>query len=252
MAPRLLCPAALLVFCSCNPPAAQRSMVELDHVFVVVPARGEPEIAALRSAGFWIDTVPARHVGLGTASVSVYLDNAYFELLWIDPRVEVAPEWKRRMQWLARATDWRRTRASPFGIGLRRVAGFTSPLPVPVRLDSADYLNPGEAFEELNQPTDSFAAELFVLPSSRAVPSWIHSAKAREPELFHHPGGGRRVTRVRLSGPAGQMPAALSVLEPGGIDHERSDSVLLELELDHGASGQRIDLRPLLPLVIVR
>ena len=244
--------AALLLSTPYHPASAQRPMVELDHVFVLVPARGEPEIAALRSAGFYIDTVPARHTGLGTASVSVYFENAYFELLWVDPGVEVAPEWKRRVETLARATDWRRGRASPFGIGLRRVPGFTSPLPVPVRLDSAAYLKPGEAFEELNGPADSLAAELFVLPPSRAVPSWIERAKAKHPELFRHPNGGRRITRIRLSGRPEQEPAALAALEPTGIERARSDSVLLELELDHGARREPVDLRPLLPVVILR
>jgi Glyoxalase-like domain len=248
----LLCSAALLLSLPYRPASAPRPMVELDHVFVLVPTRGGPEIAALRSAGFYVDTVPARHTGLGTASVSVYFENAYFELLWLDPAVEVAPEWKRRAETLARATDWRRGRASPFGIGLRRVPGFTSPLPVPVRLDSAAYLKPGEAFEELNQPADSLAAELFVLPPSRAVPTWIERAKTRHPELFRHPNRGRRLTRMRLSGRPEQEPAALAALEPGGIERARSDSVLLELELDQGARRERVDLRPLLPVVILR
>jgi hypothetical protein len=184
--------------------------------------------------------------------VSVYFENAYFELLWIDPVVEVAPEWKRRMEWLARATNRRRSRASPFGIGLRRMPDFTSPLPVPVVIDSAAYLEPGEAFEELNQPADSLAAELFVLPPSRVVPSWIEGAKVKHPELFRHPNGGRRITRMRLSGRPEQEPAVLAVLEPGGIECYRSNSVLLELELDHGARGERVDKRPLLPVIIRR
>jgi hypothetical protein len=246
--------AALVILLStpCGPAAAQRPIVELDHVFVVVTARGEPEIAALRSAGFWIDTVVARHDGLGTASVSVYFENAYFELLWVDSGVPVEPEWQQRLVWLARATNWRRSRASPFGIALRRMPGFTAPLPVPTRRDSADYLRPGEAFEELNQPGDTMAAELFVIPPSRAVPSWIDRARTRLPQLLLHPGGGRRITQARLSGRVEQEPAALATLAPGGIVRTRSDSVLLELQLDKGAQGERVDLRPLLPVVILR
>jgi hypothetical protein len=106
-----------------GPAAAQRSVVELDHVFVVVPARAEREIAALRSAGFRLDSVPMHHAGLRTASLSVYFENAYFELLWVDPEVKVDPEWRERMAWLARAADWRRSGASrlrPEGITLQR------------------------------------------------------------------------------------------------------------------------------------
>ena len=115
-APRLLfCCAVLLLSTPDGPASAQRPMVELDHVFVLVPARGGPEIAALRSAGFYIDTVPAHHTGLGTASVSVYFENAYFELLWLDPGVEVSPEWKGRAEALARAVDAPRLSDGEFG-----------------------------------------------------------------------------------------------------------------------------------------
>jgi hypothetical protein len=44
----------------------------------------------------------------------------------------------------------------------------------------------------------------------------------------------------------------LATLAPGGIVRTRSDSVLLELQLDKGAQGERVDLRPLLPVVILR
>jgi hypothetical protein len=56
---------------------------------------------------------------------------------------------------------------------------------------------------------------------------------------------------MRLSGRPEQEPAALAVLEPGGIERTRSDSLLLELELDQGARRERVDLRPLLPVVIL-
>jgi hypothetical protein len=231
---------------------AQQPVVELDHVFVVVPARGEREIAALQSAGFRIDSMPIRHTGLGTASLSVYFENAYFELLWVDPGVKVEPEWTSRMAWLARAGDWRRSGGSPFGIGLRRVAGFTAALPVPVRRDSAAYLRPGEAFEELNQPADSMAAELFVLPQSRAVPTWIERAMGRHPELYAHAPGSRRITRITLRGRPEHEPVALRRLAPGDIAFAPADTVVLELELDGGVRAERVDLRPLLPVVIVR
>ena len=57
---------------------------------------------------------------------------------------------------------------------------------------------------------------------------------------------------MRLSGRPEQEPVALAALEPGGIERTRSDSVLLELELDHGARHEQVDLRPLLPVVVRR
>ena len=46
-------------------------------------------------------------------SVAVYFDNAYFELLWLDPDVEVASENEGRAETLRRATDWRTCATSP-------------------------------------------------------------------------------------------------------------------------------------------
>jgi hypothetical protein len=248
----LICCWTLLQFTLVPAGSAQQPMVELDHVYVVVPTGAEAEIALLRSHGFFVDSCVSRHTGYGTASRSVYFQNAYFELLWLDPSVEVAPEHEPRARLLRRAVEWRTSGVSPFGVGLHRVAGFTGPLPVPVQRDSAAYLEPGTAYEVLNQPADSLGADLFVVPADRSVPSWIARARERVPHLFVHPGGGRVVDRIRIMGPASQLTAALAVLRPGGVTTVQADSALLELRLDDNVRGQRLDLRPLLPVIVLR
>jgi hypothetical protein len=227
-------------------------MVELDHVYVVVPRGAANEIALLRANGFHVDSTVARHTGDGTASVTVFFENAYFELLWLDPDVEAAPEQEGRVQMLRRATEWRTSGVSPFGIGLRRVAGFTAPLPVPSHRDSAAFMEPGTAYEVLNSLADSMAADLFVVPPGRALTSWVARGKIRFPALFKHPGGARELSAIRLSGSAAQQPIALRVLHARGIEMRESSSPLLELELDRGRRGERLDLRPLLPVLILR
>lgn len=232
--------------------SAQQPMVELDHVYVVVPTGAEAEIALLRSHGFFVDSAVSRHTGYGTASRSVYFQNAYFELLWLDPNVELAPEHEPRARLLRRAVEWRTSGVSPFGVGLHRVEGFTGQLPVPVQRDSAAYLEPGTAYEVLNQSGDSLGADVFVVPADRAVPSWIARAMERVPHLFVHPGGGRVMVGIRIMGPASQLTAALAALRPAGVTTVQADSTLLELRLDDHARGQRLDLRPLLPVVVLR
>ena len=96
------------------------------------------------------------------------------------------------------------------------------------------------------------AVDLFVVPSSTAVPSWIARARAREPGLWQHAGGGREITRVRFHGMAPQQPAALRDVRPLRVETAAASAALLELEIDKGARGERIDLRPTLPLVILR
>jgi hypothetical protein len=63
---------------------------EFDHVWIMVSA-GAPERAALKKAGFTISPVVNRHEGQGTASVTAEFQNAFLELMWVEPTVPVAP-----------------------------------------------------------------------------------------------------------------------------------------------------------------
>jgi hypothetical protein len=232
--------------------AARSPRVELDHVYIVVRPGAVAEIAALRSAGLNVYSEPRRHAGQGTASVSAYMENAYLELIWVDSTVAVTPDHAATHRWFRAATEWRRTAQSPFGIGLHRMAGDTSALPVPVKREAAPWVEPGAAYELLQQPSDSLAADFFVVPAKAAVPRWMPRFRERAPDALRHPGGGREITLVRLHGRTEHQPAALPVLRPARIQFERASEPLLEVYLDGGAIGRRVDLRPVLPLVLVR
>ncbi len=231
---------------------AQDPRVELDHVFITVRPGAEAEIAALRSAGLTVDSMVTRHEGQGTASVGVMFRNAYLELIWPDSTVSVEPQHAETARWFRDAEAWRASGQSPFGLGLHRMPGDTAALPVPVELEPAEWLEPGAAYELLRQPPDSLAAELFVVPPISAVPSWIERLRERSPELLQHPGGGDEVALVRIHGPPEHEPAAFLVLRPARVEMIRGSEPLLELHLTGGDRGQRVDLRPILPLVVVR
>lgn len=232
--------------------AGQSPRVELDHVYIVVSPGAAAEIAALRSAGLNVLSEPKKHEGQGTASVAAFFENAYLELIWVDSTVAVTSEHADTHRWFRAAADWRRTGQSPFGFGLHRLAGDTSALPVPVRLEAAPWIEPGAAYELLQQPADSLAADFFVVPARAAVPSWMPRVRERAPEDLRHPGGGHEITLVRLHGRSEHQPAALPVLRPGRIQFERASEPLLEIFLDGGVNGRREDLRPILPVVLVR
>lgn len=232
--------------------AAQTPRVELDHVFVVVRPGAEAEIAALRSAGLTVGSRVAKHPGQGTASRAVLFENAYLELIWVDSSVAVDEGHAGAAKWFRDAAAWRTSGHSPFGLGLRRLPGETAALPVPVKRESAEWLEPGTAYEMLRQPSDSAAAEFFVVPAGRSLPDWIDAVRGRAPQLLQHPGGGHKVTRVRVHGPAKQHPLAFRALLPKPLEMVRAAKPLIELELDNGARGERVDLRPALPLVVVR
>ena len=232
--------------------AAPAPRVELDHVFVVVQPGAAAEIKALQSAGLTVASRVAKHDGQGTASRAVLFENAYLELIWVDPSVAIDAEHASAAQWFREAAAWRTSGHSPFGLGLRRLPGDTAVLPVPVKRDSAEWLEPGTAYELLRQPGDSLAAEFFVVPASRSVPNWIASVQERTPQLLQHPGGGHKITRLRVHGPVEQHPIAFRLLLPKPVEMVRTAKPLLELELDNGVRGERVDLSPVLPLIVVR
>jgi hypothetical protein len=230
----------------------QGKLVELDHVFVVVSPGGKAEISALRSAGLTLDPELSKHPGQGTASISALFENAYLELIWVDSTVRVDRELASVNAWFRRAAAWRTTGASPFGLGLRRLPGVTADLPVPVTRQSAPWLKPGTAYELLHQKADSLAADFLVLPNDRTVPGWIAWVRERTPAQLKHNSGDHALTRVRVHGPPPHEPTAFARLRPAPVEFVSSTAVFLELYMDGGKRGQRIDLRPTLPLVLVR
>lgn len=242
----------------CRPPQAvpaavdRVSRVELDHVFIVVEPGGAAGIAALESAGLTVRSEPSKHEGQGTASVAAMFENGYLELIWLDSTVPVDSGHAATHAWFRRAERWRENGHSPFGIGLHRLPGDTAALPVPVRLEAADWLPPGSAYELLHQPSDTLAADFFVVPAATAVPTWIARARARYPRTFTHPGGGRTISLLRVFGMPAQEPAAFAMLRPRRIESRRAPEPLLELHIDAGPGERRTDLRPVLPLVLVR
>jgi hypothetical protein len=67
---RALSAVAVLAL-GCSSPsasAAQSPLLELDHIYIVVPPGAVSSVEALRQAGILVDTGVARHEGQGTAS----------------------------------------------------------------------------------------------------------------------------------------------------------------------------------------
>jgi len=230
---------------------AQTPRVELDHVYIVVQPGGAKEIAALQSAGFHI-APPRSHEGEGTTSVAAMFENAYLELMWLDSTLSVTAEHAAAAQQFRDAAAWRVSRHSPFGIGLRRLPGETGGFPFPIKREAAPWIDSVAAYEILNQPADSLAVDLFVVPGAAAVPNWIDRLRRRSPQLLTHPGGGQRITAVRLQGTLDQQPSTIRRLQPAHIETLLGAEPLLEIYIDGGVKNSRTDLRPALPLVVIR
>ena len=247
-ATRCLCLTTAVLLLQAAAPAPR---LELDHLYTVVSPGGVKEIAALQSAGLRVDS-PQGHEGEGTTSVAAFFENAYIELMWLDSTVSVTPEHAATVQQFREAASWRVSRHSPFGFGLRRLPGETREFGFPIKREPAPWIEPGAAYEILNQPADALAADFFVVPGRAAVPNWIGRFRERSPELFDHPGGGHEITLVRVYGPMEQQPSTFPRLRPARVETRTASEPLLEIFVDGGVHGARTDLRPVLPIVLVR
>ena len=245
---------AALMVASCNPAprlATHPPVLELDHFYIVVPPGAARAVQALRRVGLITDTSIARHESEGTASVAAFFDNAYLELLWVDSSVAVDSAHRQDLADFRRAAAWRVSGASPFGVGLHFVSGSRADLGVPFRIDSAPQVRPATSYVLLRQPAESLAADLFIMPGDRAATAWLPRFRSRRPDLFAHPMGSRRITRLLVLGPPAHRPRAAD-LELRLIQFEPAASPCVVVELDGGQQGRVWDLRPELPVVLRR
>jgi hypothetical protein len=244
----------VLAYCTLAPRATAQtpdSGVAVDHVFIAIQEGDSSAFAALRDAGITIAPGTNRHEGQGTASVVAMLGTMYLELIWADSTVSVDSSLMDTRDSFRAAAAHRPDGPSPFGLGLRRGAGPID-YGVPVFRHTADWMKPGTAIEVLTDTAVSGLIGVFVVPEYMAMPSWLPQFAERSPEALRHPLGVQAVTAVRIASPSRHRPEVLRTLDIPGFKFVEADEPLLTLEFDGGSRGERIDLRPALPLVLIR
>lgn len=90
-------------------------MVKFDHAYCFTTSALK-EVQILEQNGFEL-TQGRRHQGQGTANRSVLCSNGYIELIFIDSPEEALNNSLN----LSRRSEWKKTRFSPFGIGMSGV-----------------------------------------------------------------------------------------------------------------------------------
>ncbi|MFH1277878.1 MAG: VOC family protein [Candidatus Eisenbacteria bacterium] len=220
--------------------------IMLDHVWIHV-VKDAPEAKALIDSGFQLAPRTAHHVGQGTSSVFFLFQNAYLELIWVDePEVlrQKAPEFA--------ATLLGGPKASPFGIGLRRVDPELDRMPFPTSPRWAEWMKEGTSIEVAQTGTEALTdPSIFVVPRYMG---WDVTV-ASKPEVLAaavHQLAFSEVTGVRLHGPGlpSPSPAVQYVFEHGLVQFKTAENHMLELEFDGGRQEKTLDIRPILPLVI--
>ncbi len=218
--------------------------IELDHVFVAA-APGGSEIAGLLSRGFAEGRTNA-HPGQGTASRGIFFENAYLEFIWLVDPAEAASEGIRRTR-LRERTDPGHP-ANPFGIGMRSPEAEAdlppgADLPFGTWDYAPPYLPAGVVIPVALNSENPDEPFLFFLPWSRG-PGW---------DVPDHPNGARAITGVSIVIPdgAGSVSPELEAFSGlGVVAVERGPEPLMQIELDGGARGDRVDLRPAVPLLV--
>ncbi len=219
---------------------------ELDHLFVCVSEGGGPEAERLAALGL-VEGEPNRHPGQGTACRRFFLANAYLELLWVcDPdeaRSEAARPLRLWERWSGRSAG-----ACPFGVCLRPSRPGIDEPPFAAWTYRPSYL---PAPLCIHVGTDSSAIE---------VPSLFYMSFGRRPDSrpesqrqpLQHPIGFHEVTRVHVRGPHPPSPVAEEAARrTAEIVFKAGEEYLLEVGFDGERVGLAIDLRPLLPLVLL-
>lgn len=176
----------------------------LDHLFVCCTpgeAAADGRIGRALAAAGLVPSYTRRHGGQGTANVCYCFDNAYLELLFVaDPAELAAPAIGRTG--LAARLDWRRTGASPFGIGLRGAA----------------------------LPLAAFDYRFEALPPGLSIAVAAESADIRRPFLFRSPGDAR--PDAWTDGRAGARQTAAGLTEIRGVTLRPADGAGRSAGLD--------------------
>ena len=258
MTTRLLT-AMLLISWAAPFTSAQSATVfplERDHIFVWV-SPGAPEAATLQKLGLYTDGKVHKHSGQGTSSKVFMFENAYLELIWVDePDVARRKSQDMGTDLLARV-DWRRTGASPFGIGLHHLAAGSRALPFPTKKYWAEWMNPDTFISIAESSVNLKEPFYFVVPDYFAVSSaeQLKQLLDNQPEYrkhYVHELGVRRLTGIRImSNQVGRFSETASVLSKNGVAVvKRGKSSYAELTFDGGTQRKTIDVRPALPLIL--
>jgi hypothetical protein len=234
--------------------AAPKPIIDVDHLMIGVSARA-PERAALERAGFRIARNVNRHEGQGSASVTVELENGFLELAWRDDSVSVSPGLERVAERFQKASAWRTSGWSPFGLGLRSASGAPDSLPFPTRTVRAPWMDPGARIELVSPAIDTAGPRVWVVSPDMAADGSTTSRSERDrhsnPEGFLHPNHAQRITRVLVTAPPGGLtPTTDLVSRYGQIQFSLGSAWLLDVTFDRGVRHQTRDLRPELPLVV--
>jgi len=231
--------------------AAGLSLLEIDHVLLYL-ADGQLGASVLEELGFTVSAHTIGNTNQGTASRSIFFENAYIELIWIEDEDAAEQYGTQTGVDILNRTHWQQTGASPFGISLRHRSTLTA-LKSCSRQPRAEPIQCNTFISFSAENLASTAEPLcFLIPERLALTNWLDLSLEVHQQLVAHPLGVKKLTDVKITITGEQdlsdTPAYLA--ESGIITIERGISPLLELTFDHGYTGKLLDARPVLSVLI--
>lgn len=216
----------------------------VDHVYLWVDNAARP-MALLEAAGFQPYGNTQVHQGQGTASQAVLFKNMYLELAWVENEQELTDFIANGGVANIPPKHWEVTGESPFGVGFHYRTEDTPHLPITAKnTASAAWMPEGSSIQEIEQ-TSQYAPVVFILHGPLAY--W----DCPEQETTH-PRGLKFLTELTITVTRLDQldPLTQQLLEHAVIQFKEGAIPLLELTFDQHESGETIDFRPTMPLVI--
>ena len=224
-------------------------MTAIDHFFVFTRLDA-PEQQRLIERGLKVGA-RREHAGQGTQNVCFSFANSYLELIWLADE-QGAREPMVKPLGLYERMHWRDHRASPFGVCVK-----------------SEQPEPGQ--QQCEPPFAHWDYRPQYLPADASIRMGCNSGVIGEPLLFQldraggspesanepHTLSGHRLHKLKVTTPALAPMSLLHDLKIEGLELVAGDEHLMEAELRAGpaesgseATGQELDLRPELPLVL--
>ncbi|MDJ0690245.1 MAG: hypothetical protein QNJ41_17255 [Xenococcaceae cyanobacterium MO_188.B32] len=187
-------------------------------------------------------------------STLLFFENIYLELFCLDDNSHLAQStMTTEFNFFARV-NWLETGASPFGFGLCYLTDhdhFFTHIIEDSRTEKTQVTEQPHGFLPVNlaYPEEPICC---VVPHYVAVRNRLSRVLATSEQNLTQSLGIRQLTRVKLKVSSESIftTPLLSLVTQNILDIEYRQHPLLELIFDHGDRQRRLDLRPLLPIVL--
>ena len=214
---------------------------------------GKPLISFLRKLG--LNCTELQHnPAQGTVSTLLFFENVYLELFCFDDNSHLTQSaMTAEFNFFARV-KWLEIGASPFGFGLCYLIDhnhFFTHVIEESRTKKTTVTEQPHEFLPINlaYPEEPICC---LVPHYVAVRNRLNRVLATAEQNFTQSLGMRQLTRVKLKVSSGRIftTPLLSLVAQNILDIEYGQHPLLELIFDNGDRQRRLDLRPLLPIVL--